>query len=68
MCGGEMDSWEHVLDRCVDGGEEGQGVGERIREILDPGGGAINVNTYITWNNIVSNDFSFLLFLLCRSA
>ena len=36
-----MESWEYVLDRCVDGGEEGRGrgVGEKIREILDPRGG-----------------------------
>ena len=34
VCGGEEETWEHVLDRCS--GEEGdeKGVGEKIREIL----------------------------------
>lgn len=37
ICGWEEETWEHVLERC----EEGRGVniGERIREILDDGGG-----------------------------
>ena len=36
---GEMLPWEHVMDRCVDGGEERRGLGERMRERLDLGGG-----------------------------
>lgn len=37
MCGSEMESWEHVLTRCMDGGEGFER--ERVRELLDEKGG-----------------------------
>lgn len=39
ICGGEEETWEHVLERCTreeEGGE--RGIGEMIKEILDEGG------------------------------
>ena len=35
MCGGEEESWEHVLDRCSTKRGEKRTIGERIREILN---------------------------------
>ncbi|XP_043263555.1 LOW QUALITY PROTEIN: uncharacterized protein LOC122403853 [Colletes gigas] len=39
VCGGEEETWEHVLERCTGDEAEGKGIGEKIREILDEGGG-----------------------------
>ena len=38
MCGGEEETWEHVLERCAREEESERGIGEKIREILDEGG------------------------------
>lgn len=38
VCGYEKEDWEHVLDRCVGGMDEGKGVDERVIWILDESG------------------------------
>ena len=38
VCGGEEESWEHVLDRCSTKRGEERTIGERLRKILDEEG------------------------------
>ena len=38
VCGGEEETWEHVLDRCSTRRGEERGIGEKTREILDEEG------------------------------
>ena len=38
VCGGEEESWEHVLDRCSTKMGEERTIGERMREILNEEG------------------------------
>jgi len=39
VCGWEIESWEHVLDSCSGGGGEGGLSRERVKMILEEGGG-----------------------------
>ena len=41
----EMMSWEHALDKCVDGGEEERRVGKNITQILGEEGGGEKVRS-----------------------
>lgn len=38
VCEGEQESWEHLIERCRSGGDEGKSIGDKMREIMDETG------------------------------